>query len=255
MTKKPKEANEEFTVTKITLDDLPNAEKTQVVAPRLEIATPPPESVPTPAPKKVTVNEALKKFEQPSKPTPVKGRGIEKIPPKVSLDVMAFDRSFTRLYLMKLLSFLFAAVLFEVAAHFIRFYDGVDVMDLNNFRSIIFTHQPEWNGAKILGLLLFTLFMTSTDRFILGPKGILCHKVNIMRSIYTTDKVFLEWEKVAKVEPQLRLFEPFLFFYDAEGKELGFVDFTLKDRGAFNRYVKETFPKEHPLRQMKGGPA
>lgn len=176
-------------------------------------------------------------------------------PAREVVENVMFDRSFVRLYIYKMSSFLFIMTVFEVLVHGLKYFDGVDILDPANFSSFFFGTYTELNILKVLLMILVVYLMTPYGKLIVNRKGILCHKVDMMYFFFTSQRVFLKWGDIARVEYHLRFFEPHLFFYDKEGKVLGQIDFSLRSPRDFYSFVDQNVGKNHPINQTKKGPS
>lgn len=231
-------------VTRINLMDLPDEGRQET-----------PQSVLTEAETPVSIAQVVgevpfvRKRESPPSVVPVLPK-----PSREVLESVTFDRSIAHLYFYKMFSFLFIMSTFELLMHFLKHLDGLNVFDPANFTSYFFGTYTEWNILKVMVLVLVVYVMTPHEKVMMNKKGILCHRVDLMYFFFTAQRVFIQWDEIAKVEHHLRFFEPYLFFYDKEGKVLGQLDFSLSRPEDFFYFIEKNVGKNHPIFSTKKGP-
>jgi hypothetical protein len=163
-----------------------------------------------------------------------------------------FERNLIVSYFSKAFSTLVVLICLELVSHFMKFFDEVNVLNTENFHSLFFSGEMRWVLCKIVGILILVYFISNKDQIVLNKKGLYCVKPEITDTIFFTPKnIFIPWEKMASVELKMRLFEPYLCFYDSKETKLGHLEFSIAAKDKFFTYVERHAGKDHPLYKIK----
>ena len=226
--------------TKISLDDLSDEVKVVpnvVTAPAaIEKALPP-----LPVPEIRTIKE--------EKVDKAKSEIKEKVIPKVevSKDQVSLQRKQLYVYLFKVLSFATIVVALDVAIHFLKFFEHVDVLKIENFDSILIGVDLKWNVIYLFSFLSGVYLITPDEKLIMSRVGIQCRRVDVMNMFFTSTKVMLTWDEIITVKYKVKLFEPYLFFYGANEEAIGQVALNLESPKEFFQLVEKYAGRAHPL--------
>ncbi|MFA6235920.1 MAG: hypothetical protein WC635_01230 [Bacteriovorax sp.] len=172
---------------------------------------------------------------------------------KVAVEKLVFfERSLPVSYFSKGISTFVVLACLEAISHLLKFLDGINVMDRENFHSLFLGGTQNWVICKIAAFLIFIYFIANKDDIVLNKKGIYCINPEITDTVFfTVRKVFLPWEKIIRVKVKMRLFEPYLFFYDEKDEKLGHLEFSIASKDNFFEYVEEHAGSDHPLSKLR----
>lgn len=222
-------------VTRISLDDLKDLE---------------------PAPlenKPENFAEEPQKLTEPKRSTLGKSRRVTsepKAPPRV-METLTLKKDVTLATFRKLLSLGLIALIVDVVIHFMKVFEEVDVLNPENFVSVLPGDTPQETGLRIMGILVLSYFLAPTDSLKLNERGINAKHTAVMNFFWTSVPVFITWEEIAKAEYSFRLLEPVLFFFDREGEALGQIDFQITSRPEFFRLIEKFAGVHHPIMKLK----
>jgi len=181
---------------------------------------------------------------------------IKEKPKQVVEKLIYFKRSFVISYFSKCFSVFLVLACLDFVSHMMKFFDGVNVKDFSNFQSIFLSGETNWIVCKVVGLLIGVYFISNKDDIIVNKKGLYCVNPEITDTIFFTPKnVFIPWEQMSKVKLKMRLFEPYLFFYDNNDKKLGHLEFSVESRDKFFSYIESNAGKTHPLAMINSDSA
>jgi hypothetical protein len=162
-----------------------------------------------------------------------------------------FERDFIKSYIQKVLSFSVVLPVVDIVNHSFKYFDGIDVLKLENFSSIYLADDVNTIIIKGMMFLLFVYFITSNDGIIADSKGVFCVKNSVTGNFFlNTESVFVDWSEIHDVKLKYRLFEPYLHFYDASENEIGMLNFCLEDEKEFCQFIQESSGKKHPLYKL-----
>lgn len=225
--------------TKINLDDL-TEDESAVITPQ---PTAPPPIFEEPP---ITKTEVQPKITNEAKEN-VTIKVIE-----ASKEQFTFKRNLFHAYFFKVLGFATALLVLDLAGHFLKFFEEIDVLKMENFKSMFYGTDPKWNIIKLVSFLVGAYLLTSDEKLVVKKTGIECRRFETMMIFFTSTKVVLSWEDIVFVKYKVSLFEPYLFFYGVNNEELGRIDFALDSREDFFRFIEKYAGKNHPLYKIKG---
>jgi hypothetical protein len=186
------------------------------------------------------------------KNTPKENLEVREKPRQVVEKLVYFKRNFLVSYFTKCFSVFLVFVTLDFISHIMKFFDGVNVTDFSNFQSIFLGGGTNWVICKLIGFLIGVYFISNKDNIVANKKGLYCVNPEITDTIFFTPKnVFIPWEQMSKVKLKMRLFEPYLFFYDNNDNKLGHLEFSVESREKFFSYIESNTGKTHPLVLIK----
>ena len=234
--------------TKISIDDLKDETKIDLVLPqkspeKINEKPKKPKDNPSPTVELKKVVPAVAKAE--AKPEKIVAKA------EVISDHVRFNRHQLHSYILKVLSYATVLIIIDLVIHFLKRVDDIDVLKLDNYHSIYFGQDLNWNVIRVGCFLLFIFLITSNEKLVVNKKGIYCSKIDLINFLFTSSKVYLSWDEIAEVKYKIKFFEPYLYFYGKNEKQLGQVDFFLENADDFFKYIEQNAGKDHPLYKAK----
>lgn len=166
--------------------------------------------------------------------------------------LMYFKRNTLLSFFSKLISTSVIILILEFISHSMKFFEDVNIKDIDNFQSMIFNGNTSYIFCKIVALLLFIYFITNKNEVTVNKNGIYVTKGELIDKVFFTTKItFLPWNNIKKVTLKMRMFEPFVFFYNEKNEIQGYLEFSLLDKKSFFKYVEQYAGSEHPFLKVK----
>lgn len=166
-----------------------------------------------------------------------------------------FERNIVVSYFSKGLSVSVALLSFELISHFIKYFNEIDVFNRENYHSYFFSGNSNWVLCKVVAVFIFVYFITNKESIVMNKKGIQCIDSEIGDFLlFKQENVFITWDQISRLELKIRLFEPYLYFYDSKENQLGHVEFSIKDKDKFFTFIEKNAGKDHPICKLKDSP-
>ncbi len=203
---------------KISLDNLPSEEQANE--------------------KKTSLNEKNKQI-----------RKTDKVPIRNEAEpINTCEYDHTLLYFFRGLSCAGLALSIDLAHHFLKTLDGVDVFDFNMFQSIFYS--PENLTTTTLWAIAYLIIVfVSVSLRPLSYKltGIYAISHVIRNGLFFSDVIFVPWDEIKDVELQYSFFEPYLVFFDKDYKTIGKIPFLIENKKQLLVRLRAILPPDHPI--------
>lgn len=229
----PELSGRSTSVTKISLDDL--KDETRVI---------PAITSETPSTANPTAPITTKKVSSPAR-TP------EPRPIALPSESYNLDKNIVLSVLSKAFSLAIVALVLDITLHILKFLEGVDVLVIENYKSVLMGEDFQGNALRVGGLFVVSYFIAPTSALRMNERGIFANHVSVMSFMWTSAESFVRWEEIYKVDFAVRMFEPMIFLKDINGEILAQFDFQLQNRKEFFRIVEKHAGASHPLSRLK----
>lgn len=206
-------------------------------------------------PERVVDKENLKfKQKKTSKENQIASKIVEQSNPKKEKVVRKyFKRNITKSFLQKTLGFIIILIAIDLVNHFMKFFDEVQVLNIENYSSIYLLDKPIVILIKASFLLFFIYFITPKEGVVVESEGLYCFKNSLTSSfVLNSDVVFVKWGDIKSIEQKHKFFELYFCFFDEEDYEIGMLNFCVEDEAPFFKFVKKYAGEKHPLSKLEG---
>ena len=170
---------------------------------------------------------------------------------KPSLKKVRFSRNLISSFFYKSLGFITILFVIDVISHAFQFFDGINIMDINNYQSIYFSSSKAWIILKFLVFFFGIFIFTPTNDVSVNKEGIYCVKSKPQGVMYRQEEIYLKWDEISGVLFKTMLFEPYLVFYNKKWEKIGMLQFALNDEKKFFNFILKQTSNEHPLYLVK----
>lgn len=159
-----------------------------------------------------------------------------------------FKISFIQSYLQKLLSFLFIFLIIDVVNHMFKFFDGINILNYENYVSIYTQQDIGFFVIKIILLLMYIYFITPSKPILINSEGIYCIKNSLTNTfLLRSETLLLKWSDIRDAKLKHKLFEAYIYFYNKDGDKIGMLNFCLEEQDKFYQAIKKFGGANHPI--------